>query len=755
VQVKSIINNDREGMMRHLLGMGLLFAGVAGWGGQAARAFEAPLVQGAPVNEVAGDLMAGIDMVGPMQGEPVASLPLLDVRYDEDAPINWRELMQPAPGTVDGVVTPAAILPVMGGSFWLNQGPSPTRFGQVENCVPDNEVVGAIHVALPHPTNPDIVYAGTVNGGVWKTTNATALRPTWVPLTDDQPSLSTGALEFDPLDPTFQTLIAGAGRFSSFGRAGGLRSGILRSFDGGDTWVALDGGGDLVDVNISGVASRGSTILVASDFAVPFVYSKIGLWRSTNDGVSFTQISVGNGSANGLPGGTIFDLAADPLDAGTFYLPIVFADQVGGQDGIYKSTDSGATWIKVSSLAMDSLLEGGQTSNVEISVSASGVVYVAILNFGQLQNGGVFRSDNGGSTWVLMDIPLTNETGGDVGTNPRYKPDAGIPGGQGAIHFSIVSDPIDPFRIYVGGDRQPAGFNDQFGFPNAIGANDFSGRLFRGDASAVSGSQWVHLTHSNSLGAPGGGTISSSAPHADSREMAFDANGNIIESDDGGIYRRTNPGSNAGDWYSIIGNLACTELHDVAYDSVSNIVIGGAQDTGTPQQSAVGSPVWDSVSTADGGDVKVDDTSLPGQSVRYSSFQNFFNFRRQTFDAANNLISSEFCDLSVGGNFLLNFDGNIRFVQPFVLNAVDATRGLVMTANLYESFDRFDHADGYQRIYCKLYHRCSLRRFPGWSAERGRDLLRIWRLDLAYYSCPHDWWWRVFVAACISGRHAA
>src|SRR5262249_6554956 len=149
------------------------------------------------------------------------------------------------------------------------------------------------------------------------------------------------------------------------------------------------------------------------------------------------------------------------------------------------------------------------------------------------------------------------------------------------------------------------------------------GRLFRGNAGVaatggVPSPQWEHLTHSNAVAAiPGGGTANGSAPHADSREMVFEANGNLLETDDGGVYRRTSPQNNTGDWFSINGNLRSTELHDIAYDANSNIIIGGAQDTGTPEQNMTGNITWRSVQTGDGGDVSVDDTSVAGQSTRF------------------------------------------------------------------------------------------------------------------------------------------
>ena len=145
---------------------------------------------------------------------------------------------------------------------------------------------------------------------------------------------------------------------------------------------------------------------------------------------------------------------------------------VGGVNGVYKSTDTGATWTKVSDATMDALLtDGSGVNNVRIAVGNSGQVYVGTIDLGQLA--GVFRSGNGGTSWTQLDTPTTNEGGTDIGIHPRVKP-----GGQGATHFSIVADPGNANIVYVGGDRQPAPF------PNSIAANDFAGRLFRINAGS-------------------------------------------------------------------------------------------------------------------------------------------------------------------------------------------------------------------------------------------------------------------------------
>ena len=561
---------------------------------------------------------------------------------------------------------------------WIAQGPGPTLDGQVEG-IENLEVVGAVHTVAAHPTAAGTLYVGTVNGGIWKSTNAVSQNPKWKRLTDFQASNSIGALEFDPTDPSHKTLVAGIGRFSSFGSTGGARTGLLRTTDGGDTWTAINGGGVLVDKNISGVAARGSVLVVSVNTALSFTFGNIGIWRSTDGGATFQQIAAGNGAATGLPGGVTHDLVGDPNRPNRLFTSVVFANLVGGQNGLYRSDDTGATWTKVSTPAIDALLISGTTGNVEFAVGRHNNVYAAIVNGGRLA--AVFRSGDGGTTWTQMSVPVTNE-GAPVGIHP---------GGQGSIHLSIVADPTDANIVYVAGDRQPL-FNEPIGgpfsFPNSLGAEDFSGRVFRGNASLPLASQWVHLTHSSSLGAPGGGTASNSAPHADSREMTFDARGDLIETDDGGIYKRTNPRSNTGDWFSINGDLQSAEMHDVSYDTLSNVAFGGNQDTGVPIQLLPSELTWSSLLTADGGDAAVDTISIPDTSVRYTSNQNLGNFNRTFWDKNNEFLGFAFPARTVIGG---GPNPTRQFVTPVVVNAVNGARILIGAANgVYESFDRGD-----------------------------------------------------------------
>src|SRR5262249_44277004 len=150
-------------------------------------------------------------------GGEVWAAPLRDTTFYGPFPeSDWLETPEE---TVAAAVEPQLKIEAFGGS-WAALGPAPKREG-FQLSPPVREMVGAVHAIAPHPTDANILYVGAVNGGVWKTTNALNDRPNWVPLTDTQASLSIGAMDLDPLDTTGQTLVAGIGRFSSFGRRGG------------------------------------------------------------------------------------------------------------------------------------------------------------------------------------------------------------------------------------------------------------------------------------------------------------------------------------------------------------------------------------------------------------------------------------------------------------------------------------------------------------------------------------------------------
>ena len=544
----------------------------------------------------------------------------------------------------------------------------------------NNPVGGAVKAVAVSPTNANTVWAGTVNGGVWRTDNATNANPTWTAQTDQQSSLSIGALDLDPTAPTNLVLVAGFGRWSSLSGIGGGLNGILRTTDGGAHWTQL-GTASLTGENLSGVAPRNNVIVVTSKGG------QSGVWRSTDTGNTFTRLS-GNGTS-GLPGGVAYDIAGDPQDTNRLYVAVA-----GAGGGIFRSDNTGATWT-----ALGGGTFGGASAtdvavgadNMKLSVHNDGTVsavYAAIDNGGQLV--GLFRSTDNGANWTALDRPQTIEGGTPVGLQPEADDETNDEaGGQGGIHLSMIADPGNATVVYLGGDRQPLGAgpdgtlgtNDDR-FPNSIGANNFSGRLFRCDASLVAGAQCTPLTHS--------GTAGNSSPHADSRDMAFDAAGNLLETDDGGVYRRTNPGNATGDWFAVVGNLGDSETHSCDYDHQSHVSLCGDQDTGTPEQPSAGATGWRELSQGDGGIVAADDVSAP--STRYFSFFQLGGFTRRSCDTANSCTNATpTLNVTGTGQNIFQFDTNRQFYTPIATNSVTSGRLVIATNTVYESTDRGDN----------------------------------------------------------------
>ena len=133
-------------------------------------------------------------------------------------------------------------------------------------------------------------------------------------------------------------------------------------------------------------------------------------------------------------------------------------------------------------------------------------------------------------------------------------------------------------------------------------------------------------------------------PHTDSRDLEFLGNNVLLDASDGGLYFLSNPTDAINnEWGSFNGETATgkglgdVELHSVAWDNISNILIGGAQDNGISYEQVTNGSVWTQILGADGADVAVDEFTLAGakQSIRYFSFQNLGGFQRQVFNATN------------------------------------------------------------------------------------------------------------------------
>src|SRR5262245_21430300 len=389
---------------------------------------------------------------------------------------------------------------------WVEQGPGPDLNGMTEGIV-GGPVSGAINGIAVDPTNPDVIYVGTVNGGVWKTVDGNAASPTWEPLTDRKlPEQSIRSLAISPANPKW--IFAGTGSTSAEAFEGSEGFGVARSTNGGKGWKVLAEStfeGRVIVSIVPTALDKGKVVLAAT------LFDNGGVYRSTDIGAHFTRLS-GDG-VSGLPDQGVSSLVADPGDPMRFYAAVPQKTGVGatGAEEVYTSTDGGVSWAP-----LNTGLAGLATSlrillSVHSSLSTNAVYAMVIDTSGHLQ--GVFRSENHGA-WVSMSLPPS-----DI-----------FPGGQGILHGAIGADPSDPHVVFISGDTQSAPF------PNVNGCNAFSASVFRGTAfdSPTPGATWDLRVCNGASG---------TSPHADARVMVFDASGSLLLGCDGGFYKLSNPNS--------------------------------------------------------------------------------------------------------------------------------------------------------------------------------------------------------------------
>lgn len=532
-------------------------------------------------------------------------------------------------------------------------------------------VAGAVQSIVTDPTDPNIMYISGVNGGVWKTTNGGT---TWTPLTDNQASLSIASLALDPTDSTHRNLIAGVGITSngsvSFNNdpqnRGGARTGLLRSQDGGATWTAL-GQTQFNGLSVLGVAERGSTLLAAAydPHDAASANAAYGLYRSTDNGTSFQQL----GAAQGLNSGPVTSLAADPTLVTRFFATTT--SSAAQSTAIYVSNDTGANWQPI--FDKNTVVTGDPAGNVINTIAGQTVVKLAAGPDGSIAAGviapngklaGLYLSRDAGQSWTALTIPTV---------------DGGIhPGGQGLTNFAIAIDPKNPNIVYIAGDRQNGVGPNQTTFPNSTGAKTYTASVWKVQRNNDNSTTLQTLTD---IGTADGSTI-----HADSRNIAFDANGRLILVGDGGVYARSNPQSATGVWTGLnTSGLSLREIYGIAFDAVTKRLVVSAQDTGAAIQLSAGSNTYVAVQGGDGVVAAVNDTSISGMSAFYTSSQGLSNINRILADKAGlrdpvTVNLTGFIPGDASG-------GELPFLSKFVLNRIDQSKIAVGTNYLYTTQD--------------------------------------------------------------------
>ena len=254
------------------------------------------------------------------------------------------------------------------------------------------------------PNDNSVWYVGVGAGGVWKTINAGV---TWTPVFDKQTSYSIGNVTVDPSNP--HRIWVGTGEDVG-GRHVGFGDGIYRSDDAGKTWVkkGLENSQHISTILVH--PDDSNTVWVAVQGPLWTKGGERGFFMTTDGGETWEK-TLGGGEWTGVTDIKMDPRNPDVLYAATWQHHRTVAAYMGGgpESGIHKSTDGGRTWAQLKT----GLPEGNKGKiGLAISPQNPDVIYAAIeLN---RREGGVWRSDNRGGSWVKG----ADAVGG--GTGPHY-----------------------------------------------------------------------------------------------------------------------------------------------------------------------------------------------------------------------------------------------------------------------------------------------------------------------------------------------
>jgi photosystem II stability/assembly factor-like uncharacterized protein len=244
------------------------------------------------------------------------------------------------------------------------------------------------------PSQPNVYYFGAVDGGVWKTTDA---GQSWGNISDGQmQTASVGAIAVAESDPN--VVYVGMGESCVRGNAAN-GDGMYKSVDGGKTWkhIGLD---DSYHIGAVRVHPKNPDIVYVAALGHLFGPNDMrGVYRSTDGGATWKQVLT-----RGRDAGAV-DLAFDPSNPRVVYAgfwqvrrnPYHF-DSGGPGSGLWKSTDGGDTWTDISRAPG---LPKGVLGKVGVTVSPANPERVWAIF--EAADGGVFRSDNAGKTWSRVN----------------------------------------------------------------------------------------------------------------------------------------------------------------------------------------------------------------------------------------------------------------------------------------------------------------------------------------------------------------
>jgi hypothetical protein len=517
------------------------------------------------------------------------------------------------------------------GGAYFPAGTADAAKGAVANWTPlgPGNIGGRTRALVIDPTNPAVLYAGGVGGGVWKSVDSGA---SWVPIADDLANLAVASLVMDPGNP--QALYAGTGE--GFSNVDAIRgAGVFKTTDGGANWVRLANTATWQYVNdlvISGLNSQ--RILAATS---------TGVWVSQDGGVNWVRpLNVSN----------CVDLAASIVAGVETWLASCGARFQAGV--VYRSSDL-VNWPSV-------LAESGM-SRVSIAMRGSRAYAMgtsSVAGFDRTGDGigdytnqlhAFFRSDNSGASWTPTVRNSDPHWGNSLLMSGYFSCET-LRGGIGIGWYAnaLAIDPLDADRVWAG-----------------------SILSFRSDDG---GFNWGRID-----------TVAPFQVHPDHHIIVFDpgfdglGNQTVYIGGDGGLHRSSNARAAAGvmppapindcavppyvteiDWVDLNNDYAVTQFyHGTPYPDGTRY-LAGAQDNYLLRGSdSAGANAWTALTCGDGGYSAID----PGDTQKLYVGCQFKDLRR-SIDGGTQWLN--------GDAGITDTPNDVVFVPPFVLDPNSSQR---------------------------------------------------------------------------------
>ena len=273
-----------------------------------------------------------------------------------------------------------------------------------------NPGLGRVNVVAFDPFDANTVYVGTPAGGLWKTTNQGG---SWMPMTDQLPSIGVSGIAIHPTNPNLIYILTGDGD-----GADTYCIGVLRSIDGGNTWeeTGLTFGNTQLTRGYKLAMQPGSP-------NVMLVATASGLFRTTDAAETWTMVQEGQ----------FVDIEFHPANPSIQYATT--------KSVVYRSTDAGATWAFVPT---SNGLPSGETRTA-LAVSPANPDYVYVFAGPATSDGvfkGLYRSTDSGVNFSTQ------------ATSPNllgYAISGGDDRHQSAYDLALAVDPDNAETVITGG----------------------------------------------------------------------------------------------------------------------------------------------------------------------------------------------------------------------------------------------------------------------------------------------------------------